>query len=392
MKNMANLSSILLVLFLFPTTSSAVIPEGITSTDRAGEIFFYFFTRPPTRGLLLHSMDYGQTHTVPLDSIEAGNIQFHHPSSKLIFSGRNENRELLFSSDYCETIDTILIREPFGIQHTLIPNSDSLVYYKSHPYWSFDTLQSDWRPENLTHLFDIIDLVGGWVPGEIYSLVAAADTTHMYCSYDYGETQNLIASSFDLPYDENIQRLTGWLFRGFAPGEFYCYTQATNLWMYATTDFGATWERKHRFDEYGQDPSNVVQLFPGLFPGSLYAWWSRPFNFLAIGYSDDFGENWMFTEYDRWETTVEEVETTLHPVPLDVFPNPTNGWITVDGLLTKNNTPGKLVVTDILGRTVRVLPLPHNQNAMSIDLKNLSAGSYFIHLGDKDAQHIKLLH
>ena len=64
----------------------------------------------------------------------------------------------------------------------------------------------------------------------------------------------------------------------------------------------------------------------------------------------------------------------IHRSGLEIFPNPTNGFLTVKGLT------GKALVYDIYGRLVKIMEGP------SLDLIDFSNGIYFIRLSDEQGR------
>jgi hypothetical protein len=78
---------------------------------------------------------------------------------------------------------------------------------------------------------------------------------------------------------------------------------------------------------------------------------------------------------------------TLSPETIEVFPNPTNGLITVNA----NNLSGQEItinITDITGRTLMQKRIENNNRNFSVpfDIKILATGLYFVTV-KSDKQH-----
>ncbi|MCX6314615.1 MAG: T9SS type A sorting domain-containing protein, partial [Sphingobacteriales bacterium] len=63
----------------------------------------------------------------------------------------------------------------------------------------------------------------------------------------------------------------------------------------------------------------------------------------------------------------------------DVFPNPSNGKFTVK-LNRALVTPGQILIKDITGRLVAQQALAAGQKQINLNLGQLAAGRYFLHI------------
>jgi PKD repeat protein len=69
------------------------------------------------------------------------------------------------------------------------------------------------------------------------------------------------------------------------------------------------------------------------------------------------------------------------PHDFHIFPNPGNGLFVVE-FATTGNTPATIEVVDSFGKLIRKYPVTKSDKHITLDLKALSNGNYFIKLND----------
>lgn len=82
--------------------------------------------------------------------------------------------------------------------------------------------------------------------------------------------------------------------------------------------------------------------------------------------------------------------TVISNKTVTLFPNPTNGNLNLQ-FYYNQNTNTKMIVKNVLGQQVKVIPvnITNQLNSISIDCKDLSNGTYFIHFMDlKEFNHV----
>ena len=72
-------------------------------------------------------------------------------------------------------------------------------------------------------------------------------------------------------------------------------------------------------------------------------------------------------------------------ISLNVYPNPTDGLLTIELIGNINHT--NLFITDVYGRAIFTRSITE-QNS-TVDLTNLSSGSYFVTVSDESSSIMK---
>jgi hypothetical protein len=93
--------------------------------------------------------------------------------------------------------------------------------------------------------------------------------------------------------------------------------------------------------------------------------------------------------FDSATVTIGSVgieQLTMDNGQLKIYPNPTNGQLTIDnGQLTMEN----IKIYDIMGRIVNNCQLSTVNCQLKIDVSHLPAGVYFLRIGNKTAKFVK---
>ncbi len=176
-----------------------------------------------------------------------------------------------------------------------------------------------------------------------------------------------------------------WLFAGFA----YGFGSGNDLWKYNPTTNQWTWMKgDNTLDQsgvYGIMGLSAVSNKPGA-RNSLMSW------------SDSFGNLWCFggvvtypSTYgminDLWKyanltTGIDEMSDSMQ---INLYPNPTNGMITIEllttALLSINNSLGEIILNE-----------KFDAGKHTLNIQNESSGIYFVKVIEQDKQYnIKLI-
>ena len=199
-----------------------------------------------------------------------------------------------------------------------------------------------------------------------------ADTVHFFQSLDYGDSFQYIFSTTSLHTDGEIAP-------GVAPGELY-FIDHEDLHVYSSLDSGRTWTQGALMDQH---PLTGFYwdfgLKPGWNPGEMILDW-RDVGYSGlyqpttqIYFTNDYGQSWQLT-YSIPASAVPETPVELPKNSVSIWPNPTNGWVTLH-LDRPSSTPIRLF--DLLGRQVMELP-PGTGTTRTVNLEPLPSGSYFL--------------
>ena len=101
-----------------------------------------------------------------------------------------------------------------------------------------------------------------------------------------------------------------------------------------------------------------------------------------------YDEELAFLSAQKPEAEAPGVERVTADGYFKVFPNPTNGEITIE-----YNKPGILTLNDAIGRTVYTVALPEGKNKLTLVLPKLTPGVYVYHylVNGKQTQTGKLV-
>ncbi len=358
----------IVLLLLFPGFLYARFNSYMVSTSEPGEFYYVHNLFSPdnifaTYGLF-YTADYGETAELVRDSV---GVIVHHNASDTYWFGYEYS---LYTSndDFLTTVLVDTLRA-VGYLHnaTVIQDiEDSLVICSGSLSWSYDTLRTheSGRCRGITGYG--IDWFQGWTGIEVYFATWQNDSVYFFNSFDYAD--NFTFSHWTTELDS-----AGHFYNGYADGELYFLSYVTG-YLSVSQDSGRTWQQGALFDQrpsYGY--SWEIAFKQGWAPGELICYWEEilhPWSrspILDIYYSEDFGMTWQWMNGDQRVSDYPiKLPTTAS---LDVWPNPTNGQISID--LSQASLP--LILYDALGR--RVLDL---QGVHSIDLSSLVSGTYFL--------------
>ncbi|MEI6596188.1 MAG: T9SS type A sorting domain-containing protein, partial [Bacteroidota bacterium] len=88
----------------------------------------------------------------------------------------------------------------------------------------------------------------------------------------------------------------------------------------------------------------------------------------------------------KGNSTTGTIENTIaNKNVLSVYPNPASNYATVEYLMNNSVKSGKIIVSTIDGATTQTIDLKQKSGQYELDLRNLSAGVYFIELRGDDA-------
>ncbi|MDX1445122.1 T9SS type A sorting domain-containing protein [Lishizhenia sp.] len=115
---------------------------------------------------------------------------------------------------------------------------------------------------------------------------------------------------------------------------------------------------------------------------TTYFWFSPnypdPLLSISIRYSSGSQQTFYYTALQQ----ITSLSTTKNDISkLEVYPNPSNGIITLKEL----PKTGTIILTDPLGKTIVTFPV--DKTTQQLDLRHLDKGSYFLHVAGKETTH-----
>lgn len=107
-------------------------------------------------------------------------------------------------------------------------------------------------------------------------------------------------------------------------------------------------------------------------------------NIYVIGGSNEGG---VMNTNEVFIPSLDRVNPSLTRPDIEIFPNPTNGIITMYG---KSNSILNIIVRNILGEKVMELANPHESN-FTLDLSNLMPGTYYARFGTTNGEITRMI-
>ncbi|MFO7721986.1 MAG: PKD domain-containing protein, partial [Bacteroidales bacterium] len=94
------------------------------------------------------------------------------------------------------------------------------------------------------------------------------------------------------------------------------------------------------------------------------------------------GTDGITKQVDIQSMSVQEIQTAEH---LKVYPNPANGWFTIELPVSLHGKQPELLVTDMLGKAIRSDAVVSNHNQINLDATHLPPGIYLVVLRHEGA-------
>jgi hypothetical protein len=332
---------------------------------------------------LAFSSDYGQTVEVARDSVF--DLKYHPDLDVMILGDFTDRNNFVISHDGGQTVELFGHAPPFT--WGLIPSPDSLIGISSTLRYSIDSLRTWQRKPHagLEGFYNRSDRAhaSGWASGDYAvqtDFFPDNDSTRFYFSEDYCDSffvTGRFANAWSFAY----------LFTGYAEGEYYLVSNQT---IFCSTDTGRTW------NESGECPVEIgnpdfFEIEPGWSGGELFLLWNvvehwQDTVFFSLYYSNDYAQTWelMNSMEDPYPNDVSENSYVIPSSSrIQVYPNPTNGKITI---LLPGYSPGTLLLFDTLGRSVKQKNVQGTNIRDSINLDNLPSGFYWLRYISRDKQ------
>lgn len=169
--------------------------------------------------------------------------------------------------------------------------------------------------------------------------------------------------------------------------------QFHNIFAIASSDKGLSWSDPVSLTyEEGGYKENVFPSMARYVDQNIHLVWQQDIEpGTALQNDDPQGENIIL--YSAWRASmirgVKNQNGILSDVSLVAYPNPTNGIIRFNVTAAKAATASKVIVTDMMGKLVKVVEASNieaGNNTIETDLSNLSNGIYFYSLETKEGK------
>ncbi len=228
---------------------------------------------------------------------------------------------------------------------------DNSLYFSDDYGYSFDFI----RP-----LTTIKDIEVGTDPGELYIV----KNNMLLHSLNNGLDFDTIMIDTAIVNNHGIKKLS----RGTQSGELYLFTQSgyVNHRIYKSNNYGHYFNLI--FDET-IEPGNSFLFTAGRDSCSFYIArieWDGENSLYTIEHSNDCGQS--FIAYNHLVTGSNSIN---FETGISVFPNPAKGYIVFQG---RRNIIGKILVTDLFGKTIFQFPI--NGQSITFNTSSLNPGIY----------------
>lgn len=378
--------SLLFLLFITsPVNAIDEFPHHIAISDTPGELWIIYINPTTHYFDLYRSQDYGYHFS----KVRAGgpdgffsSLDYHRMNQRLTFV--SDYRLMSLSSDGGVTIDEQWDWLDANVWNWA-PDTTAWIAFNEHDKgYSFDSLR--------THSSDVDDSLGaqtdvylisfafGWSPGDFLVLANTGSPDDQFAfafSRDFGKHFEELPTR--LPF--GTFHFGGEFFSGASPGEAYIL-HGSSPFLYATRDTMKTWNLTDcTLIPEGELGATFWELIRGWAPGEIYWYCYRDYVEevpLAVLYrSTDYGRTWqeVFKTRNYYISAVNESQPAFPANPLlTVWPNPTNGLVTVRWDVSG---PFSYALYDLLGRNI-INGSGSGSQSLSLNLNDFPSGVYFL--------------